>query len=873
MEIAVRVYNERRYKNKKPKRKKSVPKPDYRTFLAFDTETTIDEYQNLKFGSCILYSDGAISEEWLFYNQETVNQEEYEELLRYCDEQVGVKLITKGLFIETVFYHYVYDLKIPIVGFNLPFDLSRLANDYAKARGNMEGGFTLKLCDHSEHPPIRIKHNNPNSAFIKFQATRKSLSKSHLSFRGYFIDCKTLAVAITDEKHMRLEVAAGRFNKIHKKLQTNEHGRITQDYIKYNFADTLATGELFMNLLVELNKYGIGIDAMDVFSPASIGKACLKYLGIIPHSHYNTMSAEIKGMIMTSYFGGRCECRIKDTPVKVTVLDFTSMYPSMFNISGLYDFLISDKIDYKEDTEQVTALLENIKLEDLRKPDTWKKLNVIVELSPDDDILPVRAKYDGRTFNIGLNYVSSDRILTYTMSDVIVSKLLTGRTPKIKRAWKFFPDGKQKTIRKRTILGIEIDPSKENLFKRLVELKQDAKLHKDPREKGIKVLLNSTSYGIFVQLDVDDRPDDLVVYGTKKFETHAKYEEPGEFFDPVIAALITGHSRLVLGITEALLARKGMVHAYCDTDSMFVPPETVEEIQDFFRPLNPYSNVKELFKIEGNDWYWFYGLSSKRYVLYRKDGDKITIDESKTDEDYSLHGLGHLLNPFGNREIRWQKIVWEDILKMYYKIITEDDFRDKYMNFYAMSQFAVSSFGLISWFSKINKGKPLTKQIKPFNFMLIGLSKVKDVKPIAPFSNNPNEAVYKPFVNRKNGKIMQGTEYWKTLSDELWRYVKHPEHKLDGCDGILRRKHITVDKIISIGKEASNIDSALVSLNRLEQNIYTDHKELEALIRKMTVKDAERIGINTSTLWKIKKRIIDGKTIQFSKKILKKLIF
>ncbi|MGC8622030.1 MAG: hypothetical protein ACP5U0_08965 [Caldisphaera sp.] len=44
-----------------------------------------------------------------------------------------------------------------------------------------------------------------------------------------------------------------------------------------------------------------------------------------------------------------------------------------------------------------------------------------------------------------------------------------------------------------------------------------------------------------------------------------------------------------------------MVHAYCDTDSMFVPPKTVEEIQDFFRPLNPYSNVKELFKIEGKD--------------------------------------------------------------------------------------------------------------------------------------------------------------------------------------------------------------------------------------------------------------------------------
>ncbi len=134
-------------------------------------------------------------------------------------------------------------------------------------------------------------------------------------------------------------------------------------------------------------------------------------------------------------------------------------------------------------------------------------------------------------------------------------------------------------------------------IKRLVELKQDAKLRGDPREKGIKVLLNSTSYGIFVQLDVEDKPSDLSVYGTKRFETSGKYEAPGEFFDPTIGCLITGHSRLALGVTETILARRGVVHAYCDTDSMFVPPENVEEIQDFFRPLNPYSNVKELFKM------------------------------------------------------------------------------------------------------------------------------------------------------------------------------------------------------------------------------------------------------------------------------------
>ncbi len=39
----------------------------------------------------------------------------------------------------------------------------------------------------------------------------------------------------------------------------------------------------------------------------------------------------------------------------------------------------------------------------------------------------------------------------------------------------------------------------------------------------------------------------------------------------------------------------------------------------------------------------------------------------------------------------------------------------------------------------------------------------------------------------------------------------------------------------------------------------------------MKVKDAERIGINTSTLWKIKKRIKERKPAHLSKNILKKL--
>ena len=78
-----------------------------------------------------------------------------------------------------------------------------------------------------------------------------------------------------------------------------------------------------------------------------------------------------------------------------------------------------------------------------------------------------------------------------------------------------------------------------------------------------------------------------------------------------------------------------MNHAFCDTDSMGVPPESVKKLQDFFRPLNPYNKDIELLKEEYKD-VLFYGISAKRYVLYKLKGEQTQILK------HSLHGLGHL---------------------------------------------------------------------------------------------------------------------------------------------------------------------------------------------------------------------------------------
>lgn len=82
-----------------------------------------------------------------------------------------------------------------------------------------------------------------------------------------------------------------------------------------------------------------------------------------------------------------------------------------------------------------------------------------------------------------------------------------------------------------------------------------------------------------------------------------------------------------------------------------------------------------------------------------KDGDE---------RAYSLHGLKHLLNPFGNG-VNWQKQIWEDILKLHYGIINEGGFIQKYSNFYAISKLSVSSKDIMRRFKSFNNGRTYDK--------------------------------------------------------------------------------------------------------------------------------------------------------------------
>jgi hypothetical protein len=291
-----------------------------------------------------------------------------------------------------------------------------------------------------------------------------------------------------------------------------------------------------------------------------------------------------------------------------------------------------------------------------------------------------------------------------------------------------------------------------------------------------------------------------------------------------------------------------------DTDSIFVPPEYAQELIDFFQSLNPYSVAIQLLKIDHED-IWFYGISSKRYALYNFENGVITFLEGE--RSFKLHGLGHLTNPFPKSQTDWQSEIWRDILMLHYGSLSTLDIEEKYSRFYAISKMTISTSNVLNRFKILNECKEWPEQIKPFNFLLVGFHVIMDgkkpVKPLSPYSKNPQTIVNEPFIDYETGMRKQGLRYFKPLSKTILQYIDHPEFKFEGDIGQLERKHIHVLEIVHIGKEANNIEDEPLDVGSVQ--VFRNEEKERLRIVEMRQCDAEREGIDRKTRWRMKKII------------------
>ncbi|MGA2636192.1 hypothetical protein [Methylocella sp.] len=890
-------------------RKASKP-PEW--LLVFDTETTSDESQRLRFGTFQLWGEGQLEEKGIFYG--AVEPDELATLAAEAARH-GCTLRSVEEFVDRIFFPAAFKVGALVVGLNLAFDLSRLAIDHdaarvARAPRNKEeieagaplkksdrfmvGGFTFRLSPSNDQPFLRIKHRNSRSSFFSFAKPKiQELAPSQLrrgqkiAFqRGNFLDVRTLAAALTSTSH-GLGSLAKYLGVKHKGEFTDFARKIDAEFIEYALDDTEVTRQCFGELERRYARHGLRTPPQRISSEAGLGKAYLNDMGVKPWREVQKdFDPASIGAIMSSYFGGRAEVHIRRTITPTLYCDFASMYPTVCTLMGLWRFVIARGVDEEDSTAETQSYLDTVQVVDLQNPESWGALTTLVQVRPAADIFPVRARYapqlagdlkSGESATIGLNYLSADRPLWFTLADCIASKLLTGRAPKVLRAIRFRPKPPQNGLKPIKIYGkpeFRVEPAKDDFYKRVIELRRRVKgelakaEERDPESQesknldmdqfALKILANATSYGIFIELNVEDcdvEEGEFPIHasqGERRVQM-TKREQPGQFYHPLLATLITGAARLMLALTERLAFDNGLNWVFCDTDSMafantgklsfdeFV--KRVQEICKWFEPLNPYEadpkkglvSILEMEKEnyrrgKGLEPLFCFAISAKRYALFNLDAEGKPVIRKA-----SAHGLGHIVAPYGSEEqarkeqdsgVRlWEEGVWRAILSAALgpnPRSVDFAFRPE-MSEPARSRYGATRPAVLDWFKRFNEGRSYAEQVKPFNFLLSFFArrqedllatdpanswdpKLEEMRPVAPYEKNLSKALPRVFDRSSDELKPVPAEWLRTVAEVLRDYHRQPEYKFLGGgwneEGILRRRHVFAERIEDIGKEA-----------------------------------------------------------------------
>lgn len=862
--------------------------------LVFDTETTTDVSQALRFGTYQLRHHGELVEAGIFYDPDGVTETELGVLLGHADAN-GLALRTRSEFVDNTFFGRAWQFRATVIGFNLPFDISRLAISHASARSPtgadvaaMRGGFTFKLSSQKIYPNIRVKHMSRKAALISFakpmgQPNSRGQRNRGISTgarRGHFIDVKTLASALF-AKGFSLSRLSHFLQVPNPKLDFDDFDApISDDMVRYAVRDTQATWECYVELIKRFEVLNLTQSTPEkIYSEAGIGKGYVRQMGIRPWRKVQPdCPSDLIAKIMGSYFGGRSEVRIRRAIREVILCDFLSMYPTVCTLMGLWNFVIANGMTWHDSTTKTREFLNRIDLNALQSPAVWSHLTTLVRVLPNADIFPVRASYsDEAQSTIGANYLSSDAPLWFTLADCIASELLTGKAPEIVEAISFSPGKAQSGLEPIDIAGnaqYHVDPNTTDFFKRVIELRQSIKRQMatapdsererlDTGQNALKICANSTSYGIWVEVNVETRPEhkSVTVHNSTAerftFPT-GKAEMPGTYFHPLLATLITGAARLMLAIAERLATDKGMDWAFCDTDSMAFAKAgemsgdefavRVASIVEWFAALNPYDFGGSILKIEDVNANFESGepqplyclaISSKRYALFN-----FSEGNSPIMRKVSAHGLGHLSAPYDDADapanfpiphksvlrdgtLRWHCDLWHQIVVSTLAGHPDQVARDYHsaLKRPAISRYAATSPDLLRWFKCYNAGRPYREQVKPFGFLLslreaFGIDgkpmiavakkgrrkKRSAVKPIAPFENDHSKAVALAF-DRETGAPVPAA-FLCSYADALAQYHISPESKFLNSDfldrGITRRRHIHLATVQHIGKESND---------------------------------------------------------------------
>ena len=411
---------------------------------------------------------------------------------------------------------------------------------------------------------------------------------------------------------------------------------------------------------------------------------------------------------------------------------------------------------------------------------------------------------------------------------------------------------------------VEIKPAEMDFYQKVIEQKESHKKTNEALAEFLKVLANSGSYGLFVEVNIERKKKEKNVNyfsGEVRGRVASNYvEKPGAWYFPPLATLITSGGRLLLAMLEKSVQEMDGGYLFCDTDSLCIVgsekggfveclggPVTrgktpgikalsldeVKSIAHKFRKLNPYdpSLVPEILKIEKVNYVDFdpkkpfrqlfgYAISAKRYALYSQTDNDIHIQKA------SGHGLGYLFAPKASKRKeedeetpRWVMEAWEYLLRKTLNLPSKDP---RWLDLPAMMRMVVTTPNVFK------HRRP--EWLGPFNFFLFpllsetfggypaGCDKSNFVF-ITPYESDRRKWSSLKGVNLADGEPYeismrptpnQGTVMPESFRILLRKYLGKAEVKSLAPDGtpctgttrgLLQRARIIAGKLIPVGKE------------------------------------------------------------------------
>jgi hypothetical protein len=407
---AVRAWVEpRQSQRRRGKHRTAVPwrpQPYGQRVLVFDTETTTDAAQRLLYGFFRIYDRDRLVQEGLIAAE--VMDLDSMAVIAERASKTNLTVYSRERFVEEIFYPEVYVQGTLCVGFNLPFDLTRIAVRAGVGRGQNRRKFRIVLTRRIRWHDLRIESATGKAAFIGFTPKRALQEWERPFFSGRFCDLSTLSRAFSGKRHS-LHSAGTAFGAHTLKMRAPELGGVTREALIYGRQDVRATWALYKALRSEYERHPFATFADErskpndgrymgqLYSTASVAKQYLRLIGIRPLLEKQpTFSRKCLGWFMAAYFGGRADVRVRKVPPFVSVVDFTSMYPTIFCLQRLDLLLTAPTLRVKTVTREIRGLVGQMasgsRYDSFFDQRFWRELNCLVLVQPNWATLPIRMR-------------------------------------------------------------------------------------------------------------------------------------------------------------------------------------------------------------------------------------------------------------------------------------------------------------------------------------------------------------------------------------------------------------------------------------------------------------------------------------------------